>query len=243
MKGLLKAVAFAGLLVATGAQAADLSAPAAGGYKDEIVADTWWNAGDIFVRVRAEAFAPNVSTSNWNNSIPVLGNLGGHPDLSAETTFVPELDLSYFLTKNIAIETICCAITTSVNATGSISSFGKVGDTWVFPPTVLLQYHFDGFGALKPYLGIGGTYVWFFDEKATHNFETLKLNSAGAVTFQAGFDYHLMGNWFLNADFKYMALGTDFSTLHGGVTGHANLDPIIAGGGIGYRFGAYTPLK
>src|SRR5208282_4435059 len=92
MKGLLKAVAFAGLLVATGAQAADLSAPAAGGYKDEIVADTWWNAGDIFVRVRAEAFVPNISTRDWN------GGYAGE-NISATTTFLPELDLSYFLTR------------------------------------------------------------------------------------------------------------------------------------------------
>src|SRR5208282_2692656 len=113
MKGLLKAIAFAGLLAATGAQAADLSAPAAGGYKDDVVvADTWWNAGDIFVRVRAEAFVPNVCTKDWNPPIPGA-------DLSATTTFVPELDLSMFLSKNIAIEAICCVGQTTVNAAGS----------------------------------------------------------------------------------------------------------------------------
>jgi outer membrane protein len=242
MKGLLKAVAFAGLLVATGAQAADLSAPAAGGYKDEIVADTWWNAGDIFVRVRAEAFVPNISTRDWNNNGGL--NLSG-ADLSATTTFLPELDLSMFLSKNIAIEAICCVGDTTVNSAGSIHGLGKVGDTWFFPPTVLVQYHFDGFGAFKPYLGIGGGYVWFFDENPGKNFKDLKLNSAANVTFQAGFDYHLAGNWFLNADVKYMVLGTDYSTHVGGtlITGHVDIDPIIVGAGIGYRFGSYTPLK
>jgi len=249
MKGLLKAVAFAGLLTATGAQAADLGAPAAGGYKDEFVPETWWNAGDIFVRVRAEAFVPNISTRDWNPGNTGL-NLHG-ADLSGSDTFLPELDLSMFLTKNIAIEAICCVGKTYIQTAGSLPALtqvSKVGDTWFFPPSVLLQYHFDmtpyGMPALKPYLGLGGTYVWFFDEYATHTFESLKLNSAAAVTFQAGFDYHLVGNWFANADFKYMALATDFTTLHGAVTGHVDIDPIIAGAGIGYRFGAPpAPLK
>ena len=238
MKGLLQAVALAGLLAATGAQAADLSGPAAGGYKDEFVADTWWQPGDIFVRVRAEAFVPNVSTKDWNPAIPGA-------DLSATTTFVPELDLSMFLTKNIAIEAICCVGQTTVNSAGSISSLGKVGDTWFFPPTVLAQYHFTGFGALKPYVGIGGGYVWFFDETTGKNFKDLKLNSTANVTFQVGADYHLAGNWFANVDLKYMVLGTDFSTHVGStlITGHADIDPIIVGAGIGYRFGSYTPLK
>ena len=62
MKYLLKAIALAGLLMATGAQAADL-----GGYKDVEVADTWWQAGDIFVRVRGEAFIPETSTNSWGH--------------------------------------------------------------------------------------------------------------------------------------------------------------------------------
>jgi outer membrane protein len=237
MKGFLKAAAFAGLLAATGAQAADLSAPMAGGYKD-YVADTWWQPGDIFVRVRAEAFIPNVSTNNWNPAIPGA-------DLDATTTFLPELDISYFLTKNIALELMCCVGNTDIHAAGSVSSLGQAGSTWFFPPSVTLQYHFDGFGALKPYVGVGGGYVWFFDESTKAGWSHLKLKSAPDAVVQVGADYHLMGNWFANVDFKYMVLGTDWSVNHSGtaLSGHVDIDPIIVGAGIGYRFGGYVPLK
>jgi hypothetical protein len=54
------------MVAATGAQAADLSAPvSAGGYKDVCVPEIWGDAGDMFVRVRAEAILATNSTSDW----------------------------------------------------------------------------------------------------------------------------------------------------------------------------------
>ena len=38
----------------------------------------------------------------------------------------------------------------------------KVADTTLFPPTVMLQYHFD-MGKIKPYVGAGVNYTVFFD--------------------------------------------------------------------------------
>ncbi len=231
MKGFLKAAAFAGLLVATGAQAADLSGPASidGGYKDQ--AYSWWNAGDVFVRVRAEAVIPEVSSTA---NIPTK--------LSVSDQVIPELDISYFLTKNIAVEAICCLTQHQIDASG----FGKVGDTMLFPPTVLLQYHFD-MGQIKPYVGAGVNYTVFFDNSTTNGFSKLKLNDAWGAAVQAGFDYHLTGNWFANVDFKKLWLDTDYSVDYHTTTnvhGHVDLDPIIVGAGIGYRFGTgYAPLK
>ena len=249
MKGLIKAIAFAWLLAATGAQAADLGAPSVGGgYKDEPVAsDAWWNAGDIFVRVRGEALIPQTSTGSWNPGKLAGTSVVRSPDLSVDTVFLPELDLSYFLTKNLAVELICCVDRAFIGTAGSLTAAGpKVGDTWMFPPTLLLQYHFDGLGAFKPYVGGGVNYTVFFDEGSSGIFRNLKLDNAWGGAVQAGFDYHLQGNWFLNVDFKKLWLGTDFKVdaLSSRVTGHVDLDPIIVGAGIGYRFGtAYTPLK
>jgi outer membrane protein len=239
MKGFIKALAVAAIVAATGAQAADLSAPAGyGGYKDAYVSDTWWQPGDVFVRVRAEALIPNTSTSSWNPAIPGA-------NLSVDTIFLPELDLSYFITKNIAVELVCCVDQTTIHAAGTISADGKVGDTWLFPPTLLLQYHFDGFGKLKPYVGAGVNYTAFFDESTSGPFKDLKVSNAWGAAVQVGADYHLFGNWFANVDFKYVWLNTDFSVSAGSrISGHIDVDPILVGAGIGYRFGTgYVPLK
>ncbi len=245
MKHALKAAAVAGLLVATGAQAADFGAPAP--YAAAVPA--WWQAGDIFLRVRGEAVVFETHTRNWNASGVPTGTLSG-ADLDVQTAGLAELDISYFLTKNIALELVCCVSKTTINAAGVLSNLGlggKVGETWFFPPTLMLQYHFD-YGQLKPYLGVGANYTVFFDESGGSIYRGLKLNSAAGLAFQAGFDYYLGGNWFLNADVKQYILSTDFQvsvpSLPARVTGHIDLDPTIVGGGIGYRFGAPpVPLK
>lgn len=137
MKSFVKAAAFAALLVATGAQAADLGGPVSmGGYKDD-VAYSWWNAGDIFVRLRGEAVLPDTKST------------GPAAHLKASNEVIPEADISYFLTKNIAIEAICCVSRHELTNAGA-----KVADTTLFPPTVMLQYHFD-MGKIKPYVGAG----------------------------------------------------------------------------------------
>ena len=230
MNSMLKAAALAALLAGPGASAADLyrhEGLGIGGYKDD-VEFSWWNAGDIFVRLRGEAVIPQVSsTSNTGNP------------LSVSKTGIPELDISYFLTKNIAIEAICCVSKHEIDAAG----VGKVGETWMFPPTLLLQYHFD-LGRLKPYVGAGANYTVFFDKTPAAGFSNLKLGDAWGEAVQAGLDYQVSGNWFANLDFKKLWLRTSYSVNDGAAHGHVDLDPIIAGAGIGYRFGGgLDPLK
>jgi outer membrane protein len=244
MKGFIKALALAAIVAATGAQAADLSAPAGyGGYKDAYVTDTWWQPGDVFVRVRAEALLFDTTTSNWK----IGGSAVSGYSFTAQNTFLPELDLSYFFTKNIAVELVCCVDDVDLRTSGKATAFGpKVGDSWIFPPTLLLQYHFDGFGALKPYVGAGVNVTAFFDEHASGQFNHLTINTAVAPAVQVGADYHLFGNWFANVDFKYLWLDTDWKVNYSTTpaSGHVQLDTIIAGAGIGYRFGTgYVPLK
>ena len=102
----------------------------------------------------------------------------------------------------------------------------------------MLQYHFD-MGKIKPYVGAGVNYTVFFD-----NTNGLKLNNAWGGAVQAGVDYQIKGNWFANVDFKKLWVGTDYSVSGTATHGHVDIDPIIVGAGIGYRFGtSYTPLK
>jgi outer membrane protein len=219
MKSFVKAAVFAALVVPFAAQAADLRAPASvGGYKDDVVY-SWWNAGDIFVRLRGEAVLPDTKST------------GDVTNLKASNSVIPEADISYFLTKNIAIEAICCVTKHDISSGGN-----KLAETTLFPPTVMLQYHFD-MGKFKPYLGAGVNYTVFFD-----NTNGLKLDNAWGAAVQAGIDYHVSGNWFANVDFKKLWVGTDYTLANN--KGHVDIDPIIVGAGIGYRFGTgYSPLK
>ncbi len=64
----------------------------------------------------------------------------------------------------------------------------------------------------------------------------VKLDSTtvGAAA-QAGFDYKLRGNWFINADVKYVQIEPDLK-YNGNKLGTVKVNPILAGVGIAYRF-------
>lgn len=231
---LLLAVMGFAAVSATGAMAADLG----GSYKDAPVYETEWGAGWM-IRGRVLGVLPDEGSSNWN--------LGAGPDLSIDNSVVPELDFTYFFNKNLAIEVIAGVTPHDIDAKGTISGLGNIGDVWLLPPTVTLQYHFDLGNGIKPYVGAGLNYTVFFNEDSGPNFRNLELENGFGFAAQAGVDIHLQGNWFLNVDVKKIWLDTEASVnLANGthVTADVDVDPLIIGVGLGYRFGGHpAPLK
>lgn len=159
--------------------------------------------------------------------------------LKTTDTLVPELDISYFFTKNIAAELILGVTKHSVSGTGTLTGI-DVGKSWLLPPTLTLQYHFTDFGAFKPYVGAGVNYTFFFSQKAAGGTvieSHLKDSFAPAV--QVGFDYMFDKHWGWNVDVKKLWLRPEWSgTLAGGtpITGKVKLDPWLIGTGITYKF-------
>jgi outer membrane protein len=186
------------------------------------------------IRVRALVVAPQSSAS-----VSVNGG-AGVSGLKASTTVVPELDISYFFTKNIAAELILGVTPHDVKGTGALASLGKIGSTWLLPPTLMLQYHFTEFGAFKPYVGAGVNYTFTFSNKEAGAMSAFKVKSAPGVALQAGFDYMLDQHWGLNFDVKKLWLRPDATaTLISGstpVTAKVKLDPWLIGAGVTYRF-------
>lgn len=155
-------------LLAAPAIAADLPVRVDGPAPAPVVFDSYhpW-----IIRVRAIGVLPVSSASVALGGVNVAG-----ASLKVSNSVAPEVDISYFFTKNIAIEAICCITPHNFRSAGVIAPLGKVGSTVVFPPTVLLQYHFTGLGALKPYIGAGVNYTHYFrDSSARPNFSDLKI--------------------------------------------------------------------
>jgi outer membrane protein len=74
----------------------------------------------------------------------------------------------------------------------------------------------------------------------------LEIDNGFGFAAQAGVDIHLEGNWFLNVDVKKIWLDTELSVDLDGdhVTTDVDVDPLIVGVGLGYRFGGgVAPLK
>jgi outer membrane protein len=187
-------------------------------------------AGTLMIRGRAIGVLPQNSTS----SISVIG---GHVD--ASNTGTGEADFSYFITDNIAAELIAATTKHDLYAVGSALTPGSyhVGSTWVLPPTLLLQYHFMPKERFSPYVGVGLNMTFFYSSSPANNAVTqLALQNNVGAAVQVGVDYALGGHWFANVDFKQIFLNTTASINGGAIKAKTDLNPMVIGAGVGYRF-------
>ncbi|MET3588346.1 outer membrane protein [Pseudorhizobium tarimense] len=119
------------------------------------------------------------------------GSVNGVPgsNLSYSDSVIPELDISYYFTDNIAAELILGTTYANIEEDGAVGV--PVGRAWLLPPTLPLEYHFAAFGAFKPFVGAGVTYSMFHNQNEKPGFHDLDVDNAFGVALQAGFDYML----------------------------------------------------
>ncbi|BBK44077.1 outer membrane protein [Allostella vacuolata] len=157
-------------------------------------------------------------------------------DISIDNSIVPELDISYFFTPNVAVELILGVTPHNIKGSGTLDGV-DVGKAWLLPPTLTLQYHFTDFGRFKPYVGAGINYTVFFDQKAAGGTVTkLDIENSFGAALQVGFDYMLDQNWGVNFDVKKLFLRPDVKLNGGALTGKVDIDPWLIGVGLTYRF-------
>ncbi|MBI5318587.1 OmpW family outer membrane protein [Bradyrhizobium sp.] len=225
------------------AQAADLPV-----YKKAPPVEAW---NPWMIRLRVLGVLPDTGGSTVNVGNPLIPALSSpNSGLSMNNQVVPELDITYFFTKNIAAELILGVTRHSITGNGSLTPL-PIGKSWLLPPTLTLQYHFTGLGAFKPYVGAGVNYTVFFSQSAANAptfvpgaagvLATTNLNVSNAfgAAVQFGFDYMLDRHWGLNVDVKKLWLRPDYTAVVNGgipVSGRANIDPWLVGGGLTYKF-------
>jgi outer membrane protein len=185
-------------------------------------------AADGSFMVRARAVYVDFDNGQ-SDGLPA--SLGG-AKVEADSRWIPEVDLSYFITPNIAAELVL----TYPQKVDILVGGGKLGSIKALPPSLLLQYHFTQFGAFKPYVGAGLNLTIFSSRKNIGATADVDKTSVGLAA-QIGADYMLNKNWSLNLDVKYIQMDTDVRLSAGGAKlGKVDLNPITAGIGIGYRF-------
>jgi outer membrane protein len=213
-------------------------------------------AGDIVVRLRATNVNPNTKSSLGEttdaadvgfSAEALYGDSNANLQVGKNT--IPELDISYYLTKNIAAELILAVGTrhsVSVSpGTGAVAAYlGKVD---LLPPTLTAQWHFNPDQTIDPYVGAGAAFVLGLDRKLTADATAAGLStypiridrSAFGAVLQAGFDVNLQDKWLINFDVKKIWVNTDVKLdLGAGYTKIDNLDlnPLVVSVGIGKKF-------
>ena len=180
------------------------------------------------MRLRGIGVLPDADATVKVTGTPV----GGQTHVT--NSFVPELDVSYFLTNNIALELI--AATTQHRVTNSAA--GTLGTVWLLPPTLTAQYHFDPEGPLRPYVGAGINYTFFYSPNAPGALKPIHYQDQFGFALQAGVDIPFgESGYFFNIDVKKLFLSTKVrATPANAVAADADLNPWIIGTGVGIRF-------
>ncbi|WP_323118695.1 OmpW/AlkL family protein [Burkholderia alba] len=177
--------------------------------------------GDIIARVRAISIMPQDRASNTLSALNVGVN----------NAIVPELDFTYMIRDYLGIELILGTSRHQIN-----SNLGHLGGVNVLPPTLLLQYHFNHAGKVRPYVGAGINYTLFYNNGLNAGGQGISVNNHSfGPALQFGVDVQVTKKMFVNVDLKKIWMHTD-ATMGGQPLGRLHIDPLILGVGVGMKF-------
>lgn len=190
-------------------------------------------AGDWFGRVGASMVDPDCSSG------PVPGFAGSGVEVDEDTK--PSFTVGYMMTDSLGVEVLAALpFQHAILCTGTIAGLGEVAETKHLPPTVSLQYYFMPRASIRPYIGAGVNYTYFFDEEAKGALagHTVDLDDSWGLAGQVGVDIDIPNNWFVNLDGRYIDIDTEATisgpTVNGAVD--VEIDPWVFTLALGRRF-------
>ena len=195
-----------------------------------------YEAGDWLVRGRIA----NVNISADTDVIHAAGAPLAGTGVTVDNDTIPELDITYMIAPNWGVELILGYSEHNVTSFGvaAIAANPQVIDAKALPPTLTLQYHFAPNSNIRPYIGAGVNYTYFFDEETAGLLTDgvdVTMDSSWGLAAQAGVDVALNDDWFVNLDVKYIDMDTK-ANFSNGLSVEVDLNPVVWGLGIGRRF-------
>jgi len=164
----------------------------------------------------------------------------------------PTATVEYMITKNIGTELLVAWPFTHGIDLKTPGGDSRIGNVDVMPPTLSVNWHFNPNGMWRPYVGAGINYTLFSGEETRGPIAgtSLSLDDSIGAAGQVGIDIGER-EWFLNLNVRYIDMGADAELRgvddgEGGTTsldlGTVDINPMIYGVHVGYRFGSVTPV-
>ncbi|MFT4190336.1 MAG: OmpW family outer membrane protein [Comamonas sp.] len=173
------------------------------------------------------------------------------------------LSAVYYFSSNWGVETVLGVPPKfKLDGSGNLAAVGRIGEARQWSPTLLLRYTFlDGDAKFRPFVGVGGTYVWYSGVRLQSGINSVLASSLGvssaatsttaslsksfAPVINVGASYQFDKNWGLSLSVSYIPLKTEATlTTRVKATGTTvatsrtklTLDPIVTYLALTYRF-------
>lgn len=137
----------------------------------------------------------------------------------------PSLTFEYFPANNVGVEVLA-----ALPFQHDINIGGKyAGKTQHLPPTVSLNYHFDGLHSkVKPFVGVGVNYTTFFKERLYTPSVDLELDDSVGAAGQVGVDFKITDRDAVRVNARYINIESDVK-LNGADAGTVEISPWVYG--------------
>lgn len=165
----------------------------------------------------------------------LTGVPGGTVEAQDATTLA--FTVGYMFTPMFGIELLgSLPFTHDIEGTGTLSGAGVVAEAKQLPPTLMAIFSPLPNSRIRPYVGAGVNYTFFFEEegKGVLAGTDVHLDNSVGPALEAGLDIDLGNRWFINAAVWYMDIDTTATTAAG--TAEVAIDPYALTLGVGSRF-------
>ncbi len=146
----------------------------------------------------------------------------------------PSVTAEYFLRDNLGLEVLAAL---PFKHDIAVEGAGRVGSAKHLPPTVSLQYHFNGKGKVSPFVGAGLNYTTFFSEDTRGALEglRLKLEDSWGLAAHAGLDFAVGERGAVRVDVRWIDIDSKVE-VEGDELGTAHIDPLVYGAAYVIKF-------
>lgn len=201
-------------------------------------------AGKWQVKVLGTAVLPDGKITRVDKDL--IGLPAGSQTKASDNSFVPTLAVEYFVLPNLSVETICCFTAHHVSGAGALAGTAIVDHALILPATLTAKYHLTLPGGVQPYVGAGGAWFFYIDERPGSTTRALgatrvKLDNDAGVVVQGGIDVPITKTGLgLTLDAKKYWIDTTahFFTASGAeaLTTRHRISPWVLSAGVAYRF-------
>jgi outer membrane protein len=198
-------------------------------------------AGDWMIRGGYGTIQPHVNS--WDMTAPSFN--GTKADVGSASSLLG--GVSYMYTDHFSVDVpFALPFKHKLYGAGALNGVGQLGEVKALPASVMAQYRFnESTDTIRPYVGIGLTYAYFFNGKGSSTLTGLtnpggpatgiKVDSQWTYTGQMGVTFALEKNWFVDAFYSLTPLKTK-TTFSTGQTLDIRLNPSAYGLSLGYKF-------